>query len=47
MLDNQDYFEYILKKHGENTNKPLIQIYVNKIEIGLRLKLKMDIVLNF
>ena len=47
VLDNQDYFEYILKKHGENTNKPLIQIYVNKIEIGLRLKLKMDIVLNF
>ena len=30
--DIQDYFEYILKKHGENTNKPLIQIYVNKIE---------------
>ena len=24
--DIQDYFEYILKKHGENTNKPSIQI---------------------
>ena len=24
--DIQDYFEYILKKHGENTNKSSIQI---------------------
>ena len=30
--DIQDYFEYILKKHGENTDKPSVQIYVNKIE---------------
>ena len=30
--DIQDYFKYILKKHGENTNKPSVQIYVNKIE---------------
>ena len=29
--DIQDYFEYILKKHGENTDKLSIQIYVNKI----------------
>ena len=28
----QDYFEYILKKHGENIDKPSVQIYVNKIE---------------
>ena len=28
----QDYFEYILKKHGENTDKASVQIYVNKIE---------------
>ena len=28
----QDYFEYILKNYGENTDKPLVQIYVNKIE---------------
>ena len=26
----QDYFEYILKKHRENTDKPSIQIYINK-----------------
>ena len=30
--DIQDYFEYILKKHGEDTDKPSVQIYVNKIE---------------
>ena len=29
--DIQDYFEYILKKHRENTDKPSIQIYVNKL----------------
>ena len=26
--DIQDYFEYILKKHGENTNKPSVHIYM-------------------
>ena len=29
--DIQDYFEYILKKHGEDIDKPSVQIYVNKI----------------
>ena len=45
--DIQDYFEYILKKHSENVDNPSIKIYVNKMEIGLHLKLKMDIILNF
>ena len=27
-----DYFECILKKHGEDTHKPSVQIYVNKIK---------------
>ena len=27
----QDYFEYILKKHGENIDKPSVKIYINKI----------------
>ena len=40
MSDIQDYFEYILKKHGENTNKPSIQIYVNKIENRITFKIK-------
>ena len=38
--DIQDYFEYILKKHEENTNKPPIQIYVNKIENRITFKIK-------
>ena len=29
--DTQDYFEYILKKHGESKDNPSVQIYVNKI----------------
>ena len=27
----QDYFEYILKKHGENIEKPSIEIYAKNI----------------
>ena len=30
--DIQDYFEYILKKHGENIDNPSVRIYINKIE---------------
>ena len=36
----QDYFEYILKKHGENTDQPSVQIYVNKIENRVTFKIK-------
>ena len=36
----QDYFEYILKMHGENIDKPSIQIYVNKIENRITFKIK-------
>ena len=38
--DIQDYFEYILKKHGENIDKPSVQIYVNKIENRFTFKIK-------
>ena len=38
--DIQDYFEYILKKHGENTDKPSVQIYVNKTENRYTFKIK-------
>ena len=38
--DIQDYFKYILKKHGENTNKKSVQIYVNKIENRITFKIK-------
>ena len=30
-MNIQDYFEYILKKHGENINNPSVRIYVNEI----------------
>ena len=36
----QDYFEYILKKHGEDIDKPSVQIYVNKIENRVTFKIK-------
>ena len=29
--DIQDYFEYILKTHGEKIDKPSVKIYLNKI----------------
>ena len=40
--DIQDYFEYILKKHGERVDKPSIQIYVNKIENRVTFKIKNE-----
>ena len=38
--DIQDYFAYILKKHGEDIDKPSIQIYINKIENRVTFKIK-------
>ena len=38
--DIQDFFDYILKKHGENTDKPSVQIYVNKTENRVTFKIK-------
>ena len=38
--DNQDYFEYIFKKHGEDIDKPSLQTYVNKIENRIIFKIK-------
>ena len=38
--DIQDYFEYILKKHGENINNPLVIMYINKTENRITFKFK-------
>ena len=38
--DIQDYFEYFIKKHEENNDKPSVQIYVNKIENRITFKIK-------
>ena len=37
--DIQDYFEYVLKKHGENNDNLSIGIYVNKIENRITFKI--------
>ena len=39
----QDYFEYILEKHGEDIDEPSVQIFVNKIEIRITSKFKKRI----
>ena len=36
----QDYFEYILKKHGANPVNPSIRIFINKIENRITFKIK-------
>ena len=38
--DIQDYFEYILKKHGEKKVNPSMRIYINKIENRITFKIK-------
>ena len=38
--DIQNYFKFILKKHGENSNMPSVEIYVNKIENRITSKIK-------
>ena len=38
--DIQDYFKYILKKHGENVHNPSVTIYINKIENRITFKIK-------
>ena len=47
LSDIQDYFEYILEKHGEDIDEPSIQIYVNKIEDRITFKIKNEYSLNF
>ena len=38
--DIQDYFEYILRIHGGNTDNPPVKIYVNKIENRITFRTK-------
>ena len=39
MID-QDYFEYILKKHGENIDNPSVKIYLNKVENRITFRIR-------
>ena len=41
VLNVQDYFEHIIKKHETVTENHLIRIYVNKIEDGITFKVKI------
>ena len=41
--DIQDYIEYIIKKRRTLTTIPPIHAYINKINNGLMLKIKMDL----
>ena len=36
----QDYFEYMLKKPGENIDNPSVKTYVNKMENRITFKIK-------
>ena len=36
----QDYFEYILKKQGEDVDEPSVQTYINEIENRITFKIK-------
>ena len=38
--DIKDYFEYILKKHGESVDNPSIRMYINSIETRITFKIK-------
>ena len=38
--DIQDYYEYIIKKHGTIADSPPVEIYVNKIENRIVFKIK-------
>ena len=42
MLNIQDYFEYILKKHRGTTVNPSIKIYINKIESRIPFTIKIE-----
>ena len=38
--DIQDYFEYVLKKHGESIGNVSVKTYVNKIKKRIRFRIK-------
>ena len=40
--DNQDYFEFIIKKHETLTENPPVQIYPNKIKNRIVFKIKAE-----
>ena len=47
MSDIQDYFEFILEKHGEDIDQLSVHIYVNKVENRITFKIKNGYSLEF
>ena len=47
ILDIQDYFAYVLKKHGKRTVNSSVRIYTNKIENRITFKNKTGYYLEF
>ena len=47
MSDTQDYFEYILKNHGEKTDNLSVRIYVNELENRIKFQIKTVCYLKF
>ena len=47
VLDIQNYFEYLIKKHETLTNNLLIRIYINNIEIRIAFKMETAYYLEF
>ena len=45
--DIQDYFEYVLKKHGERIVNSSVRKYTNKIENRITFKIKTRYYLEF
>ena len=45
--DIEDYFEYILKKHGEKAVNPSMKLHINKIENRITFKIKIGYYLEF
>ena len=47
--DIQEYFEYVLKMHGENIDNPSVKIYIyiNEKENRITFRVKMNTVLSF
>ena len=47
IVDIQDYFEVIIKKHETLTENPPVQIYLNKIKNRIVFKIKIGYKLEF
>ena len=46
VADIQDYFGYILKKHGEKTDKPSIRKYITKIQNRIKFRINTGFILK-